>query len=209
LFAGIAALLFASLAHAEVFRCNSQGRVVYSDRPCADGATVVKIVATTIASVPIGTSSTTRASGAGASSASASAQAKSSAGGDSAYSAGVTGAGPARFGNRIATGMTSVEVLRIEGMPVAKTSEKISQGVREVWTYCRDDGYTDVELKDSVVVAVSRRAASPSGVSAAAATAPDVGGTDSASVQSSTFVESRKNPAGAPAAALGARQTSP
>ena len=50
---------------------------------------------------------------------------------------------------RIVAGMTSLQVLRIEGMSAERTRKKNSQGIREAWIYCRDDMYVDIELQVS------------------------------------------------------------
>lgn len=161
--AGIAALLFSSIAPAEVFRCEDGSRVVYSDRPCAGKGTPLKIAA----EATVSASATTVEARAG----------------DEA--------------NRIVSGMTSLQVLRIEGMPVERTRKKNSQGIRETWTYCRDDVYVDVELQDGIVVEVSRRAtatrSTSASVGAGSANAPQA----PRSLKTATFVESRKSPDGA------------
>ena len=160
--AGIAGLLFSSLAAAEVFRCEDGGRVVYSDRPCAGKGTTLKIAAEV--------------------SVSASARAVETRAGDAA--------------NRIVAGMTSLQVLRIEGMPAERTRKKNSQGIREAWTYCRDDVYVDVELQDGVVVAVSRRATAARSTSASVGTRSPTAPQASSTLNAATFVESRKSPDG-------------
>jgi len=83
--------------------------------------------------------------------------------------------------------MTSLQVLRIEGMPAERTREKISQGIREAWIYCRDDVYVHVKLQDGVVVEVSRRA-----TAARSTSAPQASWT----LNAATFFESRKSPDG-------------
>lgn len=160
--AGIAALLFSSIAAAEVFRCEDGGRVVYSDRPCAGKGTTLKIAAEV--------------------SVSASARAVETRAGDAA--------------NRIVAGMTSLQVLRIEGMPAERTRKKNSQGIREAWTYCRDDVYVDVELQDGVVVEVSRRATAARSTSASVGTRSPTAPQASSTLNAATFVESRKSPDG-------------
>lgn len=98
--------------------------------------------------------------------------------------------------NRIVAGMTSLQVLRIEGMPAERTREKNSQGIREAWIYCRDDVYVDVELQDGVVVEVSRRATAARSTSASVGTRSPTAPQASSTLNAATFVESRKSPDG-------------
>jgi hypothetical protein len=97
----------------------------------------------------------------------------------------------------IAIGMSKLQLLRREGMPFEKTAEKNSRGVRERWSYCRDDAYTDIYLDNDVVTKIARRAASvPAGPTAASATTEPAASAMPGGLNDPA-VESRTIPAGA------------